>query len=191
MSHGYNGNRLLIPLVEQDHIQGNPNAPVVLVEYGDYQCRSCGEIHRIIQQIQEQLNPATSIGHDRLCFVFRHFPNPQIHPRSQRAAEAAEAAASQDQFWQMHHILFEHQYALGDGCLVEYANQIGLDVPRFLREMSGRIYTNRVKQDIESGKENGVAAVPALFLNGNRYTTSWAFEPLLTAIMEIENALKI
>lgn len=91
----------------------------------------------------------------------------------------------------MHHLLFEHQYALSDGCLVEYANQVGLDIPRFLKEMSNRIYTHRVKQDIESGKENGVVVVPALFLNGDRYTDSWTFERLLTAILEIEDALGI
>lgn len=188
MSHGYNGNRLLIPLSEQDHIQGDPNAAVVLIEYGDYQCRSCGEIHQIIQQIQQRLNSVNTIAPDRLCFVFRHFPNTQIHPRSQRAAEAAEAAATQGLFWQMHHMLFEHQYALSDGCLVEYANQIGLDISRFLKEMSSRIYSNRIMQDIKSGKEHGVVVVPALFLNGDRYTESWTFEQMLTAILKIENS---
>lgn len=79
----------------------------------------------------------------------------------------------------MHHILFEHQYALSDGCLVEYANQIRLDIPHFLKEMSNRIYSNRVKQDVESGKRSGVINVLVLFLNGDRYTDSWTFERLL------------
>lgn len=187
MSHGYNGNRLLVPLSQQDHIQGNPNAAVVLVEYGNYQCRNCGEIHRIIQQLQQQLNTDVSdTQENRLCFVFRHFPNIQVHPRSQRAAEAAEVAAAQGCFWQMHHILFEHQYALSDGCLVEYADQLRLDISRFLQEMSSRVYMNRVKQDLESGKRSGVMNVPTLFLNGDRYTDTWTFESLLTAILKIE-----
>lgn len=188
MSHGYNGNRLLVPLSQQDHIQGNPNAAVVVVEYGNYQCHNCGVVHRIIQQIQQQLNTAANeIKDDRLCFVFRHFPNTQVHPRSQRAAEAAEAAEAQGLFWQMHHVLFQHQYALSDGCLVEYANQLGLDIPRFLQEMSSRVYTNRVKQAVESGKRSGVINVPTLFLNGDRYTDSWTFERLFAAILEAEN----
>lgn len=100
MGHGYDGNRLMVPLSQQDHVQGSPNAVVVLIEYGNYQCRNCGEVHRIIQQIQQQHNTTpTQANHDRLCFVFRHFPNPHIHPQSQRAAEAVESAAAQGQFW--------------------------------------------------------------------------------------------
>ncbi|XGV96600.1 MAG: DsbA family protein [Leptolyngbya sp. BL-A-14] len=187
MSHEHNGTQLVVPLSKQDHIQGNPKAAVVLVEYGNYQCRHCGEIDRIIQQIQQQLNVNTAETKDeRLCFVFRHFPNTQLHPRSQRAAEAAETAAAQGLFWPMHHALFKHQYALSDGCLVEYADQVGLNVSQFLQEMSSRVYTDRVRQDVESGKRSGVTNVPTLFLNGDRYTAPWTFENLLTAILEAE-----
>ena len=88
--------RLLMPISEQDHIQKLVSTSVALLEYGDYQCPTCGEVHQLIKAIQQQLND--------LCFVFRHFPQPQIHPYAQRAAEAAEAAATQGQFWQMHDI---------------------------------------------------------------------------------------
>jgi protein-disulfide isomerase len=184
MDRGYDSNRLLVPLSEQDHIQGNSAAAVVLVEYGDYECSNCRQIDQIIRQLQQQLNTDTAI--DRLNFVFRHFPNTQIHPRSLRAAETAEAAAAQGQFWQMHHTLFEHQQALSDGDLVEYANQLGLDIPRFLQDMSSRAYKNRVMQDVEGGKQSGVTHAPAIFLNGDRYTDFWTYEQLLAAILEAE-----
>jgi protein-disulfide isomerase len=117
-------NRLVVPISEQDRIQGRVSTSVALVEYADYQCPTCAEVHRLIKAIQQQLND--------LCFVFRHFPQPQIHAYAQRAAEAAQAAATQGQFWQMHDILFTHQQQLGNDYLVEYANNLGLDIPQFL-----------------------------------------------------------
>jgi protein-disulfide isomerase len=189
MDQGYDGNRLLVPLSRQDHIQGNPDAAVVLVVYGNYECRRCGEVNRIIRQLQQQLN--TNVDGDRLSFVFRHFPNSETHPRSLRAAEAAESAEAQNQFWQMHHVLFEHQQALGDGELVEYANQLGLDIPRFLQEMSSRVHRNRVMQDAEGGKQSGVIDAPTLFLNNDRYLGSWIYEELLATILETERTRSI
>jgi protein-disulfide isomerase len=168
-------NRLLTPILEQDHIQGLVSSSVILVQYGDYQCPTCGEAHQLIKAIQQQAND--------LCFVFRHFPQPQIHPYAQRAAEAAQAAATQGQFWQMHDILFTHQQALGNGDLVEYANNIGLDIPQFLQDISSQIHIARINQDIESGLHSGVTAAPALFINGIRYTSRWNIEQLMAAIV--------
>ncbi|MBD2731368.1 DsbA family protein [Nostoc sp. FACHB-892] len=168
-------NRLFAPILEQDHIQGLVSSSVVLVEYGDYQCPTCGETHQLIKAIQQQSND--------LCFVFRHFPQPQIHPYAQRAAEAAQAAASQGQFWQMHDILFTHQQALGNGDLVEYANNLGLDIPQFLQDISSQIHIARINQNIESGLHSGVTAAPALFINGIRYTSRWNIEQLMAAIV--------
>ncbi|MBD2534182.1 DsbA family protein [Nostoc flagelliforme FACHB-838] len=168
-------NRLLVPISEQDHIQGLVSTSVTLVQYGDYQCSTCGETHQLIKAIQQQAND--------LCFVFRHFPQPQIHPYAQRAAEAAEAAASQGQFWQMHDILFTYQQALGNGDLVEYANNLGLDIPQFLQDISSQVHIARINQDIQSGLHSGVTAAPALFINGIRYSNRWNIEQLMAAIV--------
>ncbi|MUG91950.1 thioredoxin domain-containing protein [Scytonema sp. UIC 10036] len=174
--------RLLAPITERDRIQGSLSSPVVLVEYGDYQCLYCGEAHRIIKEIQQQLN-------NQLCFVFRHFPQTQIHPQAQKAAEAAEAADVQGKFWQMHDTLFEHQHALDDGHLVEYANGIGLDISRFLQDMSGHVYANRVTEDIRSGVSSHVNSTPALFINGVCYKDAWEIERLLAAILKVGDFL--
>ena len=171
--------RLLVPIAGQDHVQGLANASVTLVEYGNYQCSTCGAVHRLIKAIQQQFND--------LYFVFRHFSQPQIHPYARRAAEAAEAAAVQGQFWQMHDTLFSHQQALGSDYLVEYANQLGLDVPQFLQDLSTQVHIARINQDIASGSQLGVTVAPALFINGIRYTGSWNLEQLMPAIVTVSN----
>jgi protein-disulfide isomerase len=168
-------NRLLVPISEQDHIQGLVSTSVALVQYGDYQCPTCGEAYQLIKAIQQQFND--------LCFVFRHFPQPQIHAYALRAAEAAQAAAAQGQFWQMHDILFTHQQELGNDYLVEYANSLGLDIPQFLQDISSQVHIDRINQDIESGLHRGVTAAPALFINGIRYTSRWNIEQLMAAIV--------
>ena len=175
MSLGDYYNRLLVPISEQDHIQGLVSASVALVEYGDYQCPICGEAHQLIKAIQQQVND--------LCFVFRHFPQPQIHPYTQRAAEAAEAAAAQGQFWQMHDILFTHQQELGNDHLVEYANNLGLNIPQFLQDLSRGAHIDRINRDIDSASQSGVTAAPTLFINRVRYTDRWNIAQLTTAIV--------
>lgn len=163
---------------DQDHVQGSPTAAIVLVQYGNYQCPHSAEAHRLIPQLQQRL------GSD-LCFVFRHFPIPSLHPHSQRAAEAAEVAGEQGKFWEMHNALFEHQQALDDGSLVEYALNLGLDMPRFLWNFSERVYTNRVRADFLGGMESGVTGTPTFFINSARLKDSWSLDTLL---MEIEKA---
>ena len=171
--------RLLAPIFGQDHIQGLANAAVTLIEYGDYQCVTCGTAHQLIKAIQQQLND--------LCFVFRHFPQPQIHPYARRAAEAAQAAAVQGQFWQMHDTLFSHQQALGNDYLVEYAYNLGLDVPKFLQDISTQVHIARINQDIASGLQLGVMVAPALFINGIQYAGGWNLEQLMAAIVTVSN----
>jgi protein-disulfide isomerase len=165
---------------QRDRRQGSLNAKVVLVEYGDYQCSQCGELYTLIQTVQERLN--TSEQND-LCFVYRHFPQPQIHPQAQKAAAAAEAAAAQGQFWQMHDILFAHQQELGNGYLVEYANDLRLDISQFLGNLHKQVHIVRINEDIESGLHSGVTAAPALFINGIRYTDRWNITQLMAAIV--------
>jgi protein-disulfide isomerase len=177
-----NHNQLVVPPSEKDHRQGSLNARVVLVEYGDYQCPQCGELYTSIKAIQHQLE-ATLFGRDSLCFVFRHFPQPHIHPQAQKAAAATEAAGAQDQFWQMYEILLEHQQELGNGYLAEYADRLGLNVPQFLRDIARGTYLDRINQDIESGIRSGVTDAPALFINNIRYTGRWKITELMAAII--------
>ncbi|MEH2304062.1 DsbA family protein [Nostoc sp.] len=172
--------QLVVLPSEQDHRQGSLNARVVLVEYGDYQCPQCSELYTSIQAIQRQLE-ATLFG--SLCFVFRHFPQLQIHPQAQKAAAATEAAATQGQFWQMHEMLLKHQQELEDGYLAEYADNLGLDVTQFIRDIAQKVYVDRINQDITSGMESGVVSTPALFINGVRYRDALELEPLLVAII--------
>ncbi|MHC5746363.1 MAG: DsbA family protein [Nostoc sp.] len=175
-------NQLVVLPSEQDHRQGSLNARVVLVEYGDYQCLQCSELYTSIQAIQRQLE-ATLFGKDSLCFVFRHFPQPQIHPQAQKAAAATQAAATQGQFWQMHEMLLKHQQELEDGYLAEYADNLGLDVTQFIRDIAQKVYVDRINQDIASGMDSGVVSTPALFINGVRYRDALELEPLLVAIV--------
>ncbi|GAA6614470.1 DsbA family protein [Scytonema sp. NUACC26] len=172
---------LFFPPSTQDRMQGVLSAPVVLVMYGDYQSPESADVYRLIKVIRRQLS--VSFGENYLCFIFRHFPQIQIHSHAQRAAEAAQAAAAQGLFWQMHDILFAHQQELGNGYLVEYANRLGLNVSKFLQEISKQVHIDRINEDIESGLQSGVTAAPALFINGIRYIGSWKIEQLMTAIV--------
>ena len=179
-------NQLVVPPSEQDHWQGSFNARVVLVEYGDYQCPQCGELYTSIKAIQRQFEE-TLLGRGSLCFIFRHFPQVQIHPQAQKAAAATEAAAAQGQFWQMHEMLLRHQQELEDGCLVEYADNLGLDVTQFIRDIAQKVHINRINANIESGYQSGVESAPALFINGIRYTDRWTVEQIMAAIVAASN----
>ena len=158
-----------------DHRAGPWAAPVTLVEYGDYQCPSCGQAYPIVQKVQKELGP-------RLRFVFRNFPLGEIHPHAEHAAEAAEAAAAQGKFWEMHDMLYEHQRALDDAHLLQYANELGLDAERARRELESGTYADRVRSDFRSGVRSGVNGTPTFFLNGARYDGSWDARSLIAAV---------
>jgi protein-disulfide isomerase len=162
-------------------MQGVLGARVVLVMYGDYQCFRSSDVYKLIKAIKRELS--ASLGEDYLCFIFRHFPQTQIHPHAQRAAQAAEAAAAQGQFWSMSDTLFSHQQRLENGYLVEYANDLGLDIPQFLKELSKQVHIDRINQDIEAGIQSGVTVAPALFINNIRYTGRWKITELTAAIV--------
>ena len=165
----------------RDHRQGVLSATVILVMYGDYQCSQSADVYRLIKLIQRQLS--ISFGENYLCFIFRHFPQRQIHSQAQHAAEAAEAAAVQGQFWQMHDVLFTHSQALGNGYLIEYAHQLKLDMSRFLQDFSQQTHVEHINEDIESGSQSGVTATPALFIQGVRYRDRWNIDKLMAAIL--------
>jgi protein-disulfide isomerase len=176
-------NLLSVPTSTQDHKQGVLSAAVILVMYGDYQSSRSADVYRLIKVIKRQLT--APLGEDYLCFIFRHFPQTQIHSHAQRAAQAAQAAAAQNQFWQMHDILFAHQQELGNGYLVEYANRLGLDIPQFLQDMSKQVHLDRINADIESGIRSGVTDAPALFINNIRYTGRWKMTELMAAMIAL------
>jgi protein-disulfide isomerase len=174
---------LFIPASTQDHMQGVLNADLVLVMYGDYQCSVSADVYRMIKVIRRQLT--VSCGENYLCLIFRHFPQTQIHSQAQRAAQAAQAAAAQGQFWSMHNILFTHQQELRNGYLVEYANQLGLDISQFLQQLSQQTHLDRINADIESGIRSGVTDAPALFINNIRYTGRWKMTELMAAMIAL------
>ncbi|BAZ70918.1 hypothetical protein NIES4106_57150 (plasmid) [Fischerella sp. NIES-4106] len=181
MSFDSDRSLLFVPPSTRDRIKGVLNATIVLVMYGDYQCSQSADVYRLIKVIGRQLS--VSLGENYLCFIFRHFPQIEIHSHAQRAAEAAEAAAFQGQFWQMHEMLFTHQQELGNGYLVEYANNLGLNISQFLQDISKKVYIDRINEDIQSGLNSGVTAAPALFINGIRYNNRWTVEQIMAAIV--------
>ena len=167
--------RLTVPVSARDHILGPITAPVTLVEYGDYECPQCGQAHHMVKQLHQLLGR-------QLCFVFRHFPLTMIHPHAQQAAEAAEAAAVQGKFWEMHYMLFEHQHALDADDLVRYAAALGLDLARFSSELIGHVHAARVREDFMSGVRSGVNGTPTFFINGVRHNGSYDLDTMLDAI---------
>jgi protein-disulfide isomerase len=158
-----------------DHLEGSLDAPVTLVEYGDYQCPFCGAAHSQVKAVQ------AAMGED-LAFVFRHFPLVQVHPFAEPAAEAAEAAGAQGRFWSMHEELFTHQRALQPEYLLLYARTIGLDVDRFAAELASRVHAPRVIEHFQSGVASGVQGTPTFFINGGHYPGSYEAPALLSAV---------
>jgi protein-disulfide isomerase len=164
--------------VGRDHVRGSLSAPVTLLEYGDYECRHCGAAHAFVEDIRHRLD-------DDLRFAFRHVPLRAIHPHAERAAEAAEAAGAQGQFWAMHDLLFENQHALEDDDLLIYASEVGLDVGRFARELASALYATRVRDDYLSGFESGIRGTPILFVNNVRHVGAYDPDSLIEAIERV------
>ena len=167
--------RLTTPVSEADHRSGPDDAPVTLVEYGDFECPSCRAAYPFVEDVRKKMGA-------RLRFVFRHFPLTQMHPHAMHAAEAAEAAGAQSKFWQMHGALFQHQDALEDADLVRYAKALHLDVERFTSELASEAHAKRVRESIRSGIRSGVNGTPTFFINGVRYDGSWGAPELLAAL---------
>ena len=166
----------LTPLVTSDEPSLGPaDAPVVVVQFGDYQCTYCGRAYTILQELADNF-----AGDVR--FVYRHFPISALHPQAQLAAEAAEAAAAQGKFWEMHHLLYMNQHALELEQLVEYAESLGLDVARFRADLTERRFAAEVESDFQSGIASGVTGTPTFYVNGVRYDGPWDTESLAREI---------
>ena len=175
MSAGGAGGRLTLPVGPRDHTQGPDDAPVTLVEYGDYQCPYCGAAYPIVKEVQKRLAA-------NLRFVFRNFPIGTAHPYAPMAAEAAEAAGAQGKFWEMHDTLYENQDALAEPDLVSYARRLDADVERFRNELEHHTYQPRVQEDFMSGVRSGVNGTPTFYINGQRHDGSYDLRVLLGAL---------
>jgi protein-disulfide isomerase len=160
---------------DRDHIRGADEAPVTLVEYGDYECPYCGRAEAVVREL------LVSFGHD-LRYVWRHLPLNEVHPNARLAAEAAEAAGAQGAFWQMHDRLFEHQDQLTAADLLRHAEALGLDVDRVRSELDLHTYDQRVAEDVASADASGVAGTPTFFVNGKRHHGDYDLDTLSAAV---------
>lgn len=167
--------RLTAPVGPRDHISGSLHAPIVLVEYGDYECPYCGAAYPIVKQLQQRFG-------DALAFVFRNYPLTELHRNALRAAETAEWAALSRRFWPMHDYLFEHQRQLGARDLLEAAAGLGLDHHQLATAWHDHALRARVAEDVTSGTASGVAGTPTFFINGDLHEGSWDLEDLAAAI---------
>ena len=159
---------------ELDHIRGPASGPLIL-EYGDYECPYSRQAYREIERIETELAGGVR-------FAFRHFPLIQIHPHALAAAAAAEAAARQGRFWDMHEVLFHRQKALEEQDLQQYAADIGLDTAQFDDDRAGPLVLGRIRRDINSGLAGGVLGTPALFINGVAHRDGYDAATLLKAL---------
>ena len=181
MTPSYRAPRLTLPVGARDHSEGPLDAPLVLVEYGDYQCPYCGAAYPIVKRVQKRLG-------GRLRFVFRNFPLTNIHPDAQRAAETAEAAGAQGKFWEMHDYLFENQPSLDDPAyFLRFAGKLKLDTARLEREIAGHVHLSRIEEDYLSGIRSGVNGTPTFFVNGIRYDGYPEFGPIVAALEAAES----
>jgi protein-disulfide isomerase len=157
----------------EEHLRGPANAPLTLVEYGDFQCEHCAEAFWELRRLQSAL---------AVRLAYRHFPLAQMHPQAMLAAEAAEAAAAQGQFWEMHDTLFRNHRRLDPAALIDYAAQLGLDVRRFAIDLQQHRWQPKIRRHFVDGVRRGVSATPTLFINGFRYNGPVTFEELFGVI---------
>jgi protein-disulfide isomerase len=166
---------LRIPVSDKDHIHGSPDAPIELLQYGDYQCPFCWKAYPIVKDLQRQLG-------DRLRFVFRNFPLTKVHPHAKIAAMASEAADQQGKYWEMHDMLYQHHKRLNYDSLVEHAGKLELDIPRFEKDMQNKELDEKIEADFYYGLRSGVNATPTFFINGEKYLDPWDNNNLLEFI---------
>lgn len=147
---------------DRDHIQGNSSADLTIVEYGDYQCPHCGAAHPILKEMMAELG-------DQIRFVFRNFPLSEMHEYARPAALAAEAAALQGKFWEMHDAIYDNQQNLSTRFFMDLAEQLNLDVDQFKSDMQKESLEEKVEGDFESGMMSGVNGTPTFFVNGQKF----------------------
>ena len=172
-------------VTDRDHTQGPPDAPVTLVEYGDYECPHCGKAFPALEEIRLILG-------DSLRLAFRHYPINLSHTHAEMAAQAAEAAGAQGRFWEMHAKLFLNQDALDRSSLERYAIEVGLDVARFHMDLATGAYRERIWEDVQSAEESGVTWTPTFFINDERFgyapDLKGLFQALQTAVAAAQSS---
>jgi formate-nitrite transporter family protein len=164
-----------------DHVLGPADAPVTLLEYGDYECPFCRGAFRDVHRLLDRYP-------GKILFVFRNFPITQVHPHAEMAAEAAEAAAAQGKFWEMYELLLQDTSELDLDSLLRYADRLGLDVARFRNEVMGNVYTEKISGDISEGVRNGVNQTPKFYVNGRRIDGKFPMEGLVEAVHDAVEA---
>ena len=166
---------LSLPVTERDHIRGKKDAPLTLLQYGDYECDYCGRVYPIVDSVLKHFG-------DRVRFVFRHFPHANIHPHASIAAQAAEAAGMQGKFWEMHDLLYENQDNLATADLTHYALKIGLEPYHFEADLASERFAHRVAADHKGGVESGVKKTPTFFINDVRHDGPPEYQVLVDAL---------
>ena len=177
--------RTLRPEVsDDDHVLGPEDAPVTLVEYGDFQCPHCAHAHLVLPKVLRRLG-------DRVRFAFRHFPITDNHPHALHAAQAAESVAARSgnaAFWRMHDLMFDHQRdggdSLDDAHLVRYAAEAGADSETVRLDLAGDVYEPRVKESYMTGVRSGVRGTPTFFVNGHPLDGDWTSTDAFAAALE-------
>ncbi len=165
------------PVNGNDHTRGRVDAPVAMVQYGDFECPYSGKAFLTVKRLQESMS-------NDFMFVYRHFPILPKHKHAQQAAEASEAAAAQGGFWEYHDVLYQHQEELAEADLVRYARDLGLDTDLFKRQLAGRVFEARVREDQRGGEESGVYGTPTFFINGTIYEGYYEYRELYEALIK-------
>jgi len=166
---------LALPAGGADHILGTSDAPVTVVEYGDFECPNCKQAAPAVKLLLQRF-------HGRVRFVYRHFPLEEVHPHALQAALAAETAAAQGRFWPMHDLLFENQAHLELPALRRCAERLELDMARYDAEMAGALHLQRVREHKQSGERSGVRGTPGFFVNGRIEDVSFGMQRLFDAV---------
>lgn len=173
-------NALKIPVSEFDHYSGQLNAPVTLLEYGDFECPYCRAVAPAIEKLMNEFD-------NEICFVFRHFPMKNIHPHAELAALASEAADKQNCFWEMHHLLYRSDEILNIQNIGLLAQSIGLNMDEFIEDFDKSEHLEKINLHFKGGLRSGVSSTPTFFLNGLYFNESSSYVPLKDAIVEILN----
>jgi protein-disulfide isomerase len=167
--------RLSPPLESLDHVRGEPDSPLELVMFGDFQCPYCLGAQSILRRVRDRLG-------DRLVFAFRHLPIPERHPLAQMAAEASESAAAQGDFWAFHDALFAAQPKLSRETVLEVAVDLGLDADYISNDLDDCVWQDRIARDLRSAESSGATATPTFFVNGTRHTGPYDASSLVEAL---------
>jgi protein-disulfide isomerase len=169
--------RLTPPVSAKDHCRGPADAPVTLVEYGDFECPYCGAAYPILKKLEH-------LAGDMVRVVFRNFPLTSLHAHAQQAAEAAESAGEQGKYWEMHDLIFERQHFLARADLEAYAGRTGVEMDRFREDLDTRRWASKVRDHFRSGVVSGVNGTPTFFVNGVRHDGGYQLEELMRVVTD-------